>query len=111
MKYVAVTGGLGNQMFIYAFMLNLRNKGYQSQIIQLRTGERYGYHKYELPYVFVLDKCDSRIHLTSKLFSCIWRLMSFLPPTVRARFMGFNIISVPLNFIYYPNTLVSTKNS
>lgn len=103
MKYVVITGGLGNQMFIYAFMLNLRKMGYVSMPILLRTGKKYGYHKYELPIVFELVDNDEREPVKSKLFRIGWRLLRFIHPSARARVLGFRSVSVPLNFVYYSN--------
>lgn len=57
MKIVNVIGGLGNQMFQYAFYLALKNK-YANEIIKLNTSafHNYGKHNcYELDKVFDID--------------------------------------------------------
>ena len=54
MKYVSLTGGLGNQMFIYAFYEELRARGERSSLfVQHRSNSRkYGHQGYELEKIF-----------------------------------------------------------
>lgn len=51
MRYVAIEGGLGNQMFQYAFILALRAKGYK--VSPLQTAQNWEHKNgYELKRIF-----------------------------------------------------------
>lgn len=108
MKYVALTGGLGNQLFIYAFCEELRARGHNvSLFIQHRTNlKKYGHQGYELEKLF-----DVKAHsnLASKqaafllmLFSQFLRLVPARHRTTLYKLIGIDIVMVPENFIYYP---------
>lgn len=111
MKYVAVSGGLGNQMFIYAFMLSLRNKGEKAVMVRLHSGKSYGYHRFELPYVFELLAEDKKESLASIMLRLCWRVFGFLPVQKRAKVLGLRNITVPSNFIYYPELKIGVNNN
>ena len=108
MKFVTLTGGLGNQMFIYAFCEELRARGQNASLfIQHRTNlKKYGHQGYELEKLFEI-KTHSKP--TYKLATFQLMLFSQLLRAVPARFrnglfrlFGIHIVMVPENFIYYP---------
>lgn len=117
MKYVALTGGLGNQMFIYAFCEELRARGYKSVLfIQHRYNlKKYGHQGYELEKLFAIQPDEGFI---SKLK--LWWLMVFsqlsrvLPVRFRPELfsaIGIRYVMVSENFIYYPDVFdFSGKN-
>lgn len=55
MKYVAVDGGLGNQMFQYAFLLALKAKGYKMCLF-LATDQWEHHTGFELCRVFDINR-------------------------------------------------------
>jgi len=58
MKCVALTGGLGNQMFIYAFCVGLRQRGEKTVLFIPRTenSKGYGHQGYELDKLFEIQE-------------------------------------------------------
>lgn len=58
MKYVALTGGLGNQMFIYAFCVGLRQRGQNAVLFVPRNknSKGYGHQGYELDRLFDIQE-------------------------------------------------------
>jgi Glycosyl transferase family 11. len=108
MKFVALTGGLGNQMFIYAFCEGLRAKGYKSALfIQHRTNQKaYGHQGYELEKLFDVKPYQGLISIMAgKLVICYSHLLRFFPVRWRVtlfKLIGIHVVSVSENFIYYP---------
>ncbi len=107
MKLIKLTGGLGNQMFIYAFCLNLRAKGQKAFLFIPRKQNSYGHQGYELEKLFAIELYDSRsmkfqfffLNLHNqflRLFPKKWRPYLY-------QLIGIYTIEVPENFIFYPN--------
>lgn len=113
MKYVALTGGLGNQLFIYAFCEELRARGHKTVLfIQHRTNlKKYGHQGYELEKLFAVQPYDgflSRLQVTGLMLYS--HLLRVFPPAVRPRLfamVGVHPISVAENFIFYPKVFNS----
>jgi hypothetical protein len=108
MKFVALTGGLGNQMFIYAFCEELRARGQNASLfIQHRTNlKKYGHQGYELEKLF-----DVQAHnkYTSKpavfllmLYSQFLRIVPVRFRNLLYKLVGIHTVMVQENFIYYP---------
>ena len=78
MKFVDVSGGLGNQMFQYAFMLNFRAKGDKARIVPLayRMKEHNGF---ELTRVFALPQQDTAFSFRKFLFVGYRHLLGLFP--------------------------------
>ena len=108
MKYVSLTGGLGNQMFIYAFYEELRARGNRATIfVQHRSNsKKYGHQGYELEKIFNINPYDGFVAaLAVSLLTLYSQLLRFFPVKYRAnlyRVAGIHVIRVPENFIYYP---------
>ena len=65
-SYVILSGGLGNQMFQYAFALALRNRGYHVKMDASLYNYAQMHNGYELERVFGIDEkivCKEGIHL------------------------------------------------
>lgn len=108
MKFVALTGGLGNQLFIYAFCMELRQRGYRTVLFKPYSDDAkaYGHQGYELKKLFqVKEYEDQGSSIANQLLSFMTRLMMPLPYSVRNRLyevLGVYTVTVPENFIYYP---------
>lgn len=109
MKIVAIAGGLGNQMFIYAFCLGLRQRGEKTVLFVSRSkySKSYGHQGYELDKLFEIKEFDgwkSRIQSTClkhysnliRLFPARFRLSLF-------KYVGVEVVKVPDNFVFYPS--------
>lgn len=117
MKFVALTGGLGNQMFIYAFCEELRMRGFSANLfIQHKTNlSKYGHQGYELEKFFSIQPYSNK---KSQLFSFLLMLYSqsirIFPAKYRNKLfkiVGLHVRSVDENFIYYPEIfLEKSKN-
>ena len=116
MKFVTITGGLGNQMFIYAFCLELRARGYNSILFKPRhnTSKGYGHQGYELKKLFsVIETVDFSSKLISIWLSLYSQFIRILPTRLKKnvfKLVGINTIKVPENFIFYPD-IFSFKHS
>lgn len=108
MKYVAIAGGLGNQMFVYAFCLGLRSKGEKIVLFvpRIKDSNGYGHQGYELEKIFVIQRFDgwkSKIQSSSlKLYSNLIRLFPTKWKSLLFRCVGVHIVKVPENFVFYP---------
>ena len=113
MKYVALTGGLGNQMFGYAFCLNLRTKGEKVVLFvpHHSNSKSYGHQGYELEKLFYIKRYDE---VLSKVFSQLLTIYSHslrIFPVKWKRYcyklIGIHVVKVPENFIIYPEVFFS----
>jgi len=109
MKYVALTGGLGNQMFIYAFCIGLRHRGEKTVLFVPRDNNSKGYgdQGYELDKLFDIQEFEdwkSRIQTTClKQYSNFIRLFPAKFKASLFRYVGMEMVKVPENFIFYPS--------
>jgi len=108
MKFVTITGGLGNQLFIYSFSEALRAKGKKVALfVPHRTNSQaYGHQGYELEKLFPI-KTDKGLFtgLIVGLLSVYSHLLRFFPAKFRPvlyRMIGIHVVNVDENFIYYP---------
>lgn len=108
MKYVTITGGLGNQMFVYAFCLELRKRGYNTVLFapRKRNSKGYGHQGYELKKLFNISET---IGVGSQIFDFLLSIYSQLIRIFPTRFkrpllklVGVYPVSVSENFVYYP---------
>ena len=108
MKYISLTGGLGNQMFIYAFCEELRARGERSSLfVQHRANsKKYGHQGYELEKIFNINPYDGFISALGVSFLSLYsQMLRFFSVKYRAdlyRIVGIHVVRVPENFIYYP---------
>src|ERR1035437_9519765 len=82
MKLVVMEGGLGNQMFRYALILNLRNKGYKASVFLplFRNTKSFGHQGYELHKLFHVKNYDSFTSLCYTLAVEVFRFfLQFIP--------------------------------
>jgi hypothetical protein len=108
MKFITITGGLGNQMFIYAFCEELRARGYNSTLfIQHRYNLRkYGHQGYELEKLFSIEtNTKIFIKLLNSILVLFSQVLRAFPIMLREKMynlIGLHIKMVPENFIFYP---------
>lgn len=114
MKYVALTGGLGNQMFVYAFCVGLRQRGEKTVLFvpRNRNSKGYGHQGYELDKLFeiqefdgwksrILSRCLKQYSNFIRLFPAQFKLSLF-------KYVGVEVVKVPENFIFYPSVFEFT---
>ncbi|MDR1544516.1 MAG: alpha-1,2-fucosyltransferase [Prevotellaceae bacterium] len=101
MKYLTITGGLGNQMFIYAFCLELQKRGQKARLFVpfKHNSKKYGHQGYELEKIF-------GIHTKSTfLLDFYAQILRFFPKKYREKLyqlIGIYMVKVEKNFIFYP---------
>ncbi|NMD00724.1 MAG: alpha-1,2-fucosyltransferase [Bacteroidales bacterium] len=112
MKFISVTGGLGNQMFIYAFYLNIRKRGQKATLFvpYRHDSKKYGKNGFELEKIFLLhDKKKIYTRIIVNLLKIYANLLRIFPAKYKDklyRLIGIYTVSVPENFIYYPEVFV-----
>lgn len=106
MKLVAATGGLGNQMFDYAFMVKLAQENKASLFHPYRdSSKRYGHAGFQLEEIFELRPSDKKKGLGVGLFAAYWHVTRLFPKKftpVLLGLVGMHEVKVAENFIYYP---------
>ncbi len=114
MQYIAATGGLGNQMFTYAFMVARSKKG---QAILFHPYRRHSYHYgqegFQVDKVFQLRAEDRFFSFRGVFFSLYWCLSRLFPHRIQDylyKIARVEIVKVPQNFIYYPYISERTYN-
>ena len=115
MKLVAATGGLGNQMFEYAFMVRL-SKEHKARLFHPYHdhSEQYGHAGFQLDDIFNLRPIDQKCDFGVYLFGVFWHVMRLLPKKMRPimmRLTGFKEVKVDLNFVFYPEVFSSLHNN
>ncbi|MBQ3709554.1 MAG: alpha-1,2-fucosyltransferase [Bacteroidales bacterium] len=115
MKLVAVTGGLGNQMFGYAFMLRL-SKEHHARLFHPFNDKagRYGHAGFQLDKVFKLRSEDGKRHLGVTLFGAYWHVTRIFPKRMRPfllRLVGMHEVRVAENFVFYPEVFQSAHHN
>ena len=99
MKYIAIDGGLGNQMFQYAFLLALRNRGIKARYLLTNV-------KWEHTAGFELERLFNIPHE-----SRIWEyLYNYLPIPFRKIFNLTHSSFEGKNFKYQSNALNTAHN-
>ncbi len=117
MKFVAISGGLGNQMFNYAFCVSLRAKGKKAALFApfLNRSKAYGHQGYELKKLFNIRSYQEFISVVIVTLLAIYsHLLRIIPVKSRWKFyklIGIQVISVPENFIYYPEVFLFKHNN
>lgn len=110
MKYVAICGGLGNQMFQYAYLLMLKNKGYNvSAFIPSNKWEHIG--GFELKRAFGIDHKQSIWECLYQLGFPFTRLFTFVNKTYFGKNFKINKedFSPPKKYGYFYGTWQSEK--
>lgn len=108
LKYVTITGGLGNQMFVYAFCLELRKRGFNTILFAPRkkNSRGYGHQGYELKKLFdIVETIGLSALLLDFLLSAYSQAIRIFPTRFKRslfKLVGVFPVSVPENFIYYP---------
>ena len=115
MKLVAATGGLGNQMFDYAFMVRL-SKEHPARLFHPYGDKsaRYGHAGFQLEEIFNLRPEDRKSHFGTTLFGLYWHAIRILPKGMRPfmlKMVGQNEVKVAENFVFYPEVLQSTHKN
>lgn len=115
MKLVAATGGLGNQMFDYAFMVRL-SKEHKARLFHPYgdKSNRYGHAGFQLEQIFALRPEDRETSIRTALFGYYWHLIRVLPKKMRPfmlRLVGQNEVKVAENFVFYPEVLQSVHKN
>lgn len=105
MKFVVMTGGLGNQMFIYAFVLSLRNKGQKGLVYKQYhdKSSKYGHQGFELNRIFNLHEHDIMLVKILRVYDFLIKVFPRSWKTFFYKLIGIHIVKVPENFIYYPS--------
>lgn len=107
MKFVIISGGLGNQMFGYAFCLALQKRGQKSAILIIRKKTSKAYHQgFELERVFNISCNPSFLtcicaHLLKVYFQLL-RLFHHKHRPKLLQIIGIKTICPKENFVYYP---------
>lgn len=105
MNYVVLTGGLGNQMFIYAFKLTLSQKGKTILFHPYRNNSpQYGHAGFQLKQIFNIKGDGIWAEVSALCLSIYWHITRVFPQTIRQRLIsiiGIKEIRVPNNFVFY----------
>lgn len=113
MKLIRMTGGLGNQMFIYAFHLEMITLGYESSIFipYLSASKKYGHQGYELQKVFGIRSTQNikarYITTVCSIFTQFIRLFSPAIKNLLWKAIGVRVVCVAENFMFYPSVFHS----
>jgi hypothetical protein len=109
MKFVTITGGLGNQMFNYALCEELRTRGYNSVLFipyKANSKKRYGHQGYELEKIFPVRPSENvYTQLINYLLIGYSHFLRMAPVRLRSKWyplVGVHVVSVPENFIFHP---------
>ena len=109
MKYIVISGGLGNQMFIYAFCEELRARGEKSVLfVKHRPNKQaFGHQGYELKKLFSIRRYDGLLSVLAvfclTIYSQLLRFFSIKSREKLYRIVGIHIVSVSENFNFYPS--------
>lgn len=105
MNYVALSGGLGNQMFIYAFKVSM---SVQNKTLLFhpyaRNSPQYGHAGYQLDSIFHIEKESLYFRVVLLLLSMYWhsiRVLGRKNKTMLLELIGIKEYCVPENFVYY----------
>lgn len=111
MKLVAITGGLGNQMFIYAFMVRLSQMHKSCLFHPYKdSSKKYGQEGFQLEEVFTLRPVDHKKDIGLLLFGLYWHVTRIFPKGMRSAMLalvGVKVVNVAENFVFYPEVLQS----
>lgn len=115
MKLVAVTGGLGNQMFGYAFMVRL-SKDYDARLFHPygNRSRRYGHAGFQLEEVFNLRPSDRNRDVRVAAFKFFWHVIRLFSKRRRLdllKIVGMNEVKTKDNFVFYPEVFLSRQNN
>lgn len=106
MNFVEVTGGLGNQMFIYAFKVFMS----QSEKTLLfhpysNHSVHYGHAGFQLNTIFNIKQDTIPNKLILLLLNTYWHIIRLFPKSFKfslLKIVGINVVSVSENFVFYP---------
>ncbi len=116
MKFITITGGLGNQMFIAAFREELLERGFRAVLFVpfKKSSKKYGHQGYELEKLFEIKPGKGYLELFAiELLSLYNHLLRITPVKSRHFFyraVGISIVTVPENFIFY-SSVFEFKNT
>lgn len=117
MKFISLTGGLGNQMFIYAFCEAIREKN-QKAVLHIpfkRNTKKYGHQGYEIEKIFNIKPNDGFWSIVlNNLLSLYTHALRLLPSSYKNKFyklIGLDVVQVKENFIYYPEVFLFKKKN
>ena len=109
MKFISLSGGLGNQLFIYAFCLELRKLGQNAVLFKpnILGSASCDHQGYELKKLFNIKEHNGfKSLICSNLLSLYAFSLKLMPISRREKLLNLiNVYSVkvPLNFIFYPD--------
>lgn len=100
MVLVKIMGGMGNQMFQYAYALKLKSLGY-NVILDISIYKKYKPHRYELDNfeIYNFEKVDS-------IRKCIWTKLNLI-----ARYRSLKILTKERNLNFNPSLLQPKEGS
>ena len=114
MNYVSLTGGLGNQMFIYAFKVSLSTKHKTVLFHPFKKHSRkYGHEGFQLEDIFHLEKETIGTRIALFFLSTYWIFIRFFPKATRVillKLIGIKEFHVPHNFVYYDGIINKEYN-
>lgn len=103
MNFVTLTGGLGNQMFIYAFKVSL-SKNNETALFHPNRSKDYGHAGYQLREIFNLEEEGIKAKWALGLFTAYWHCIRLFPKKVSPKLLklvGIKEFCVPENFVFY----------
>lgn len=115
MNYIALTGGLGNQMFIYAFKVSMSSQNKTVLFHPYRKySPQYGHAGYQLEDIFNIEKESIPTRIIILLLHIYWHCIRFLGRKNKAKLLkliGIKEICVPDNFVYYEGIIDKKYNN
>ena len=114
MNYVELTGGLGNQMFIYAFkvFLSQNNKTLLFHPY-CNHSKHYGHAGFQLDTIFRIPREATWSRIILLFLYSYWHILRLFPKSVRGlllKLIGINIVNAPENFIFYNSLVQPPRN-
>lgn len=100
MNLVNIKGGLGNQMFQYAFYLSLREKEKDTYLFVpfAQNDVEYGHQGYELQKLFCVENIVPPKYM---LYFMLLKILHKRATVQKMRYVGCDILSAPKEFLFY----------